>query len=255
MIFCNPRFDDVEMARLYSGYRGERYTSVREQYEPGYTERNDKIAKDPGELRARRAFCLDLLQSVDRKYDSVLDYGGDRGQFIPPALEASRKYVYEVSGVTPEEGIQAVDNPAAHAPYDLVMCCHVLEHVASPVDLLSSIADLVSDTGAIYLEVPAGIPAIRYFQAALFRSELKKRRQNFHEHVNAFTQCSLRNMMLAAGVRPITSRVSFLDLGWTRTPVIGAVGVRSGAAKRPAHGRIALALEGVEYALKKAAAS
>jgi len=254
MIFCNPRFDDAEMSRLYSGYRGEHYTAIREQFEPGYTERNEKIARDPGELDARRRFSSNLIARAGRRFESILDYGGDRGQFIPPQFSHARRFVYEVSGAEPEDGVISVTQPDEQAPYDLVMCCHVLEHVPSPVDLLASIAALASDKGLIYLEVPAGIPAIRYFQAALFRGQLKTRRQRFHEHVNAFTQCSLKNMMLAAGVEPLAVQTAFLDYGWTRSPVIGAIGVATGSPKRPAFGRVSLALEGVDYAMKKAAA-
>ncbi len=37
----------------------------------------------------------------------VLDYGGDRGQFIPPAVGAT-KYLYDVSGQPPVEGVVPV---------------------------------------------------------------------------------------------------------------------------------------------------
>ena len=40
-LFLDMRFSDKELDALYTGYRDQAYTDLRESYEPGYTERND----------------------------------------------------------------------------------------------------------------------------------------------------------------------------------------------------------------------
>jgi hypothetical protein len=41
------RFDDEEMGKLYTGYRDEEYTALREKYEPGYRKLNGELEMNP----------------------------------------------------------------------------------------------------------------------------------------------------------------------------------------------------------------
>src|ERR1039458_9553959 len=86
--FDGPLTPD-EVARLYSGYRGERYFAERHRWEFWYSRKvNDGIGGDPEEI-SHRVSALERIvhPHVDLgAVATVLDYGGDRGQFIPQSL-------------------------------------------------------------------------------------------------------------------------------------------------------------------------
>lgn len=252
MLFSDVRFDGDEMRRLYEGYRGERYSRIREECEPGYSAINDQLGASADELRNRRALCESLLAVHSGPIRSVLDYGGDRGQFIPPSLSGTQRYVFDLSGVEPDPGIVSLAAPDAEAPYDLVMCCHVLEHQPFPIDTLGDLRRLVGPQGLLYLEVPAGIPTHRYLTATVARSSLGSRKPPvMHEHINQFTRCSLENALRIAGFRPLATRIRLVDYGRTHAPVIASVAVPDAPRADRLHGRFSLFLEGIEYALRR----
>lgn len=96
------RPNDEEMDRLYSGYRDEEYQKQREKYEPNYTkEFNDSLTNPEDGGKKRRDGILQFIQDyVDiGQTGTVLDFGGDRGQFIPEEFVNADKYVYEISGM------------------------------------------------------------------------------------------------------------------------------------------------------------
>ena len=159
--FFDLRLDDAEMARLYRGYRGPDYFRLRHRWEPWYTRAvNDAIGHDPAMIEARRAYVREFVKPAGR-VGSVLDYGGDAGQFIPPEI-GDRKYVFEVSDQPPAEGVvRLTDEAALRQPFDLVMICHVLEHLAQPLDFLEQLrAKLGPQRGFFYAEVPLERPRV-----------------------------------------------------------------------------------------------
>lgn len=252
MLFSDARFDYQEMQRLYQGYRGPRYSAEREKYEPGYGSKNDHLTAADLEVVNRSAFCATILSSFRGDIRSVMDFGGDRGQFIPKSLQSADRYVFELSDVEPIEGVVSLASPDTQAPYDLVMCCHVLEHVSFPVALLRQLRDLMTDKSALYVEVPAGIPTRRYFEASLARKHISRNRPiRFHEHINYFTKASLRNALSLSGFRPLTTKIGLIEFGWTQAPVIASVAVPSQAAAHPPEGRFSLLREGFEYAIRR----
>ena len=252
MMFSSVRFDEHEMQRLYADYRGERYCSTREKFEPGYSALNSQLGASDIEVRNRIAFCESLLEWYPGRIGSVLDYGGDRGQFIPLTLSHADRYVFDLSGVKPLEGIVSLSAPAEKAPYDLVMCCHVLEHQPWPMNTLRELRSIVSSQGAVYIEVPAGIPTRRYFEATLASSALcSTKTPVMHEHINYFTKCSLRNSLLMSGFRPVISRLSIINLGRSVMPILACLAVSAPAQPIPSYGRLSMLFEGCEYAIRR----
>src|SRR3546814_12776610 len=67
------------MNSIYSGYREEAYVSLRECYEPGYRERNNRLSQSityKGDIEEfLSAFVKDQL--------TILDWGGDTGANTP----------------------------------------------------------------------------------------------------------------------------------------------------------------------------
>jgi 2-polyprenyl-3-methyl-5-hydroxy-6-metoxy-1,4-benzoquinol methylase len=251
MIFSDVRFDDREIERLYVNYRGEDYCRIRETYEPGYTKINQKIGKDGNQIRKK--FIEHIILNGDiSKVRSVLDYGGDQGQLIPKIFAGANRYVFDISGVAPINGVKSVTAVEVAAPYDLIMCCGVLEHVSFPAKLLELFKGLLTKHGYLYVEVPAGIPTRRYFDLMLGRKWLNTFwRPRMHEHINYFTNASLRNTLLLHGFSPLISKIAILDLGWCVSPVIGSLAISRSAKKSVKYGTLNLLLEGIEYGIKR----
>jgi hypothetical protein len=234
--FYDLRLDDSEMARLYANYRGKAYFALRHSWEPWYTATvNDSIGHDRREIDSRRAYVLDFLRkSLPPAVfaGEVLDYGGDKGQFMPPEL-GKHKYVFEVSDQEPIEGVvHLTERRALRRHFDLVMLCHVLEHLSNPIKFLSELRDQLGPaTGEqwTYAEVPlerprllkrpiAG-PARRGEAAWITRSRrlwlfldlcstLSRKKLDtvppfgiikLHEHLNFFSSRSLRTLFERAG--------------------------------------------------------
>ncbi len=253
MIFSDVRFDDAEVSRLYSNYRGEDYCRIREAHEPGYRRINDKFGNDAHGNLVRKRFIERVLSKRDTAtVGSVLDYGGDRGQLIPDGLAAAERYVYDVSGVPPIEGVHSITTAEDAAPYDLVMCCQVLEHVSDPAGFLETLKTLLRDNGLLYVEVPAGIPTRRYFDVTMGRRWLDRLwHPRMHEHINYFTKASLRNALLLHGLTPLDTEIVILDLGWCIAPVIGCLATCSERREEVRYGTIDMLLEGLEYGCRR----
>ncbi len=240
---CTHRFfdhalEDFETMRLYSDYRGAEYLRVRNRWEPWYTKRvNTAIGGDANEIATRRHMVSEYLRrSVpgDVLAGDVLDYGGDRGQFIPPEIGRT-KCVYDLSGQATVEGVIPLRSEVElreHA-FDLVLLCHVLEHVSDPLDFLHRLRQNLEPRSArhwLYVEVPlerhrimkrrAGANGaarnkaprvVRHrlpFLLADFVSTLARVKLGIvppfgviklHEHVSFFAEASLRRLLERAG--------------------------------------------------------
>ncbi|MFI5181368.1 MAG: class I SAM-dependent methyltransferase [Thermoanaerobaculia bacterium] len=234
---CTLSFHDVrltasESERLYSGYRSDAYVRTRTRLEPEYRDLHLRIGT-PGEVDARNANLGRLLESggIPPSPAKLLDYGGDAGQFIPKFFDASRKFVYDISGASPREDVEAVDDPRSEAPYDFVMCCHVLEHVAEPLPLVEEVRRLLTAGGIAYFEVPWE-PLFLERLATI----LKRRTWNpppLHEHATFFTSTALRHLVRRAGLSEVLCRVRRLRFGGTDHHVISLLAQRRGEGASP----------------------
>jgi Methyltransferase domain len=158
---CDTRYfdfspTDEQLGRLYAGYRGDDYFRERHFFEPWYTKSiNDDLGAEE-HMRHRRAILADTLTAcgVGNDFAAVLDHGGDRGQMLH-GLNAPVKAVFDISGITPDPGVTAVDKAGLEkTPWDLILCCHVLEHLADPQALVTTLAALGHAETTYYFEVP-----------------------------------------------------------------------------------------------------
>lgn len=228
--FYNIRFDDSETLKLYSDYRGETYVKVREKYEPEYADIKDKVGNNEIEIINRKNNLQAILEKYcsSKTFTKILDWGGDAGQFIPDFFRKSLKYVYDISKKPPRNDVMLVTNPSGEAPFDFVMCCHVLEHTSDPITVIKQITQLTKNNGIIYFEVPheAYIMLFRYYFNRLNLPILKKYRDlipQMHEHINCFSVTSLINILKLCGLRILYIKKIPLDLGWIKVPVISAL--------------------------------
>ena len=232
--FFDSRLTDEEMRRLYSSYRGAEYFQVRHMHEPWYSKRiNDGIGGDPQEIEARKAGLANFLneQSVATgEINAVLDYGGDRGQFIPDHVGRS-KYVYELSDAAPAPGVVRIGSQQElnESRFDLVILCGVLEHCSEPAEVLKGVRRIVRDAKSACI---IGVPFERYGLGFVGRGVVYRRYLNTllsikrvltlldfwstagrtyggfvppfglvkcHEHLNFFNEKSMTALVQAAG--------------------------------------------------------
>jgi hypothetical protein len=254
LAFYDRRFTDDEIDQLYSGYRGEGYFHARNRVEPFYTRSvNTAIGADQTTISLRRRKVGDFLRvaTAARPPLSVLDYGGDAGQFIPD-WSGLRKYVYEISDVTPCPGIERLGDLAdLREPVDLVMLAHVLEHASDPLAMLRHLRGLATRQGWLYVEVPLDRPQAppprlmplhrrwvslvsgsprRAILADVVSTPLRVLvRQRWtpftfpklHEHLNHFSEASLAASVEAAGWQPLTSMTYTMGRGPLKVAVLG----------------------------------
>jgi SAM-dependent methyltransferase len=258
MSFFDPRLGEAELAAVYRGYRGEAYQLERQRYEPFYTaEMNAIIGQGEAEVASRNANLRETLARHEdlARIGSVLDYGGDHGQFIPPELGAARRVVYEISGVEVHGGAIAVSDweAAGRERYDLILCNHVLEHLGLPVTVVEKLVRVARPGSWLYFEVPAESPfqregaatwKRRVFLASLafpMAADLLFRlagRAPFtmHEHVNLFGVGSLRALLERSGLAVAEIGELDIDCGWTKGRVVSALARPSRAGAAPQSG-------------------
>lgn len=239
--FFDTRLTSADVEKLYSGYRGEAYFKARHQYEFWYSrEVNDGIGSDPAEIRLRKNNLAKLLGDRAQAFITVLDYGGDRGQFIPDGIGRER-FVYEISDVEPIDGVVRLSSVEGRQ-FDFVMLAHVLEHCSEPRQVLRSLKALGHGKTIFYFEVPYERPSLKWagngagqrrYLNALLRvgpllqavdlystiSRIKLDKipplglQKCSEHLNFFNEPSLEALLKSEGFRLLESGVVAFDGG------------------------------------------
>lgn len=234
--FFDYRYSDREMTGIYSGYRDSDYVEIRRSWEPSYTaELNDSLGNCASVLDARHNFVISALSLCGRQagkgIGTVVDVGGDRGQFIPPSIR--NKFVVDVSDKSEIDGVTRLTHlrEAIAVKPDLVMACGILEHLSNPRAFIRELLDLhsVQSSMLLYVEVPSGVPRLRplanrllgnTFGRVAARSRwiwrsLDRRAAVLHqrrssgsllmplrqsEHINFFSKAGLSNLASMAGL-------------------------------------------------------
>ncbi|HMG84857.1 MAG TPA: methyltransferase domain-containing protein [Terracidiphilus sp.] len=236
-MFYNPRLDDGDLQKLYSGYRAQEYQRMRHATEPWYTTKFNADLASEDSYRKRRAKLAPIFNEhlKNRKIERILDYGGDRGDLVVGLLPGAEAFVYDISGIPATNGVEAVADPAT-CMADLIVNSNVLEHVGFPVDLVKQLLRAAPERGLVFLEVPCEIPlglsriARRLAQIGvmtLFHPSLSRyifRPATFymmHEHINYFTEQSLISLMrvcggtvFASGSYSSSGRAGDADMAW-----------------------------------------
>lgn len=238
LVYFSHRFDENALAAMYSGYRNERYLSIRRRWEPWYS-RAVNSAMEPGSevVDERVGFVTDIIESyvdVDT-LRSIVDYGGDEGQFFPKGYSGA-KYVIDVSGKDLVDGVQSASSlDELPARPHLVVASGILEHLVDPTALVKEIRAAIADDGLFYAEVPLDRPKVRRWHAGApyrrFLQLISATRsswiaadfvagvaRNFgrtvprlgavkqSEHINYFSTQSLQELLTGGGFRIVTTR-------------------------------------------------
>ncbi len=176
--FFDARLEPAEVERLYSGYRGEKYFAARHRYEFWYSRKvNDGIGGDPQEIVLRVSALDDFVRPhvTQAAVKTVLDYGGDRGQFIPQSA-GSEKFVFELSDAVPVAGVTriATEQQLSQMKFDFIMSMGVLEHCSEPGEILDKLRSCMNPRALLCVGVPFERYNITFAgKSRLYRAYLK----------------------------------------------------------------------------------
>jgi hypothetical protein len=129
----------------------------------------------------------------------ILDYGGGDGKIALPFVEDGHEcfvvdyYDHQVPGVTKlaDDIDQLVQSPR----FDAILCSHVLEHVADPLQLVGELRGYLVEDGVLYAEVPQEI-------WGRIRLEIDP-----VTHINFFTCRSFETLFRIAGYKILQTSV------------------------------------------------
>ena len=234
--FYQYRFSQDEENSLYRNYRDSEYQRTREKYECWYTKKVNSSLGNEKDVELQRSRIRDILaaNSFDA-FESVLDYGGNRGATFYYELGTKEKYIYDISGVDTVPGItlaRSFEELKNHR-FDFIMCNMVFEHVAYPIEMLRKLYELGDYDTIYYIEVPSENPFVcgnkfsiaknlhllldpNYSWIRLAKYYVQQRKQPFmpmKEHINFFTRKSIETMINKEGfslldVRETTDAIS-----------------------------------------------
>lgn len=151
--------------------------------------------------RAKNLYCA-VSSLAGRKLQGgrVLDFGGGDGRLMYEFLAAGCDCDLVDYSTTSLPGVRKVgDTIDAVTPsdrYDCIICSHVIEHVANPLQILRDLRSRLASAGVLYVEVPMEIWGKPPLQSEPVT------------HINFFTQTSLQYLMLQAGLSKCVTRLS-----------------------------------------------
>jgi SAM-dependent methyltransferase len=180
------------------------------------TKNKQRIAYDASnQKRAQQVFKL-LSKYTSLQARTILDVGGGIGQLLEPFLKTQCEcylvdyYTETVPGVT-RLGNTPGDVPEG-MKFDLLICSHVLEHLAKPKDLLREIHSLLKPDGLAYFEVPMEV----WGAPLALRDPLT--------HTNFYHKLSFMNLIRQSHYSVIKCDDGLRMVGTHRTPVVWAIG-------------------------------
>jgi SAM-dependent methyltransferase len=171
--------------------------------------------------RAQRAF--DLLMSRLPTARTVLDIGGGDGRLLAPFLHAGLHCHVLDHNPRPISGVKRIgatwDDVPADLQFDLMLCNHVLEHVADPVGFAQRALGHLAPGGHVYFEIPLEIWGTIPIN------------QDPVTHVNFFQRRTLCHTLRRAGYEVRRSRTAVGTYAQWRLPVSWAVARRAQEAR------------------------
>lgn len=192
------------------------------------------VEKDLGSSRAisQKAMKQEHKQAIDildmakshLEYTSdvldILDYGGGAGHLLVPMKERGHNCYLVDYNKSPMVGITRLGNTLEDIPgghkFDLIMCRHVFEHVASPKKLAAGFMDYLRNKGLVYAEVP-----VELFGATRPKADPVT-------HINYFQKDSFCILFESVGFVPIISRQRSTTYHGRRSSIVAQILARKG---------------------------
>jgi len=186
LVIYTPRPDTADIRRKYE-YLNSHETAQAE------------FGRDlPSDRRRSRELMAFLRPWLGDKPLTILDFGGGKGRLLHEFVASGHRcgvvdYVEEVIPGVAYFGRDLAALPAGPR-FNLVICSHVIEHLADPLGAVAELVGVLEQGGHLYVEVP---------------SEIWKRPPPVMDpvtHINFFTPASLRTLLETAGLQLSTCR-------------------------------------------------
>ena len=160
--------------------------------------RNSRLSVVATEMNRKRARLL--FRTLRRRLPSVhkarvLDYGGGDGSLMSKfLLDGCACFLIDYSESVCA-GIKRVgsteDDLGVNERFDVIICSHVIEHLADPLPVLRKLKEHLENNGIIYIELPMEI----WGAAPLHKEPVT--------HVNFFTPAATKRLLERAGISPL----------------------------------------------------
>lgn len=168
--------------------------------------------------RAMRVYgAIRKTTSLAKK--TILDVGGGNGKLMYPFLQAQcRCYVVDYNA-HPIPGVERLGNTVGDISeemrFDVLICSHVLEHVAEPVGFLTDLWPFLKPGGKAYFEVPLEI----WHNIPIDAEPVT--------HINFFTGHSFTNALHQARFRVVRHACGLGSYDRRRLQIVWAVAERA----------------------------
>jgi hypothetical protein len=215
-----------QLVGLYKDYRSDAYNRDRCSVEPSYRDIMDAVGKSQQEIASR-------IQNIDAiverlvplaSIDTVLDWGGGEGRFIPSSLRQKSVTILDYSTEEPvDPAYVRLEKLDPSQQYDYIQICHVLEHVSEPRSLMEEVVSHLKPGGYIYVELPQDKSEQ---ELGLFASSPTKAMHSIHEHLNLYSQKALHGLATSLGLRCLHLASRDLDFGWANAMIISGLFVK-----------------------------
>lgn len=226
--YYDYRLNKEEEYNLYKNYRDETYQKTREYYECWYTKKvNEIINSDEIALKEQQDLIKSMLFNItDKEIKIALDYGGNEGKSFVDEIGTRKKYVYDISGIKPIEGVETISSfsDLMNYKFDFIMCNMLFEHLSYPLNTMQRLWSIGDKDTIYYIEVPSENPFIKGNKFSLFKNFqlafnpnynvfqlIKYYLSTYHgpfmpmkEHINFFTENSLKKMLEMSDFKSIS---------------------------------------------------
>lgn len=184
--FSEIRPDEEELQAYYSSYHSGEYATQRKEIELGFYTDEVIAGFQPAALERKKILEKYLQEYINPKEISyILDYGGGDGIVIPDNYPSAYKFVYEIQNIDTIENVHKIPDKKelSEYPWDLILCCHILEHISNPMEVITHLLSLLHNGGYFYIEVPCE-PARKYLVQS--HDALNKVHKYMNTHLNFF---------------------------------------------------------------------
>jgi SAM-dependent methyltransferase len=194
--------------KKYTGndYKSEAVAAVAGDLRKGFKFSSNQLKKQS--IIAERIGRRVGLREVTQETIKILDYGAGSGYFLDLftpifykelCLDNVEFYNYDLAveetpEVNPPTKARFIADPEKIkkiAPFDVISCSDVLEHIADPLEFTRQMSSLLKEGGIIFLEVPLELTGLR-------------KQTGPSAHISFFTRNSLGNLLKNSGFSKIS---------------------------------------------------
>ncbi len=216
--------------KKYTGgdYNAEAVLAVEGNFKKGFEFTANQLIK---QAHIAKRISKKILKQRPGQKIKILDYGAGAGYFIDIyellfskvlCFKDIEFYGYdlgtqEAATTKSSKGAKFIvdaEELKKVAPFDVICCSDVLEHIADPVEFTKHINGFLKENGTLFLEVPLELNALREQTGPSF-------------HISCFTKNSLRMLLVRSGFSKISVYSdAFSSYRGASCSTIQAVGVK-----------------------------